>query len=195
MEKSSDFNAIWNENIEFENPLFVGTIRVYSDKTATTLKENPTVAYLVQNMLMNWGKEYRRFLIGQGHTLVGILPVFASERIENRYINDATDVYYLDERERIILVNDKPHQTAERYCRDSKLEILYDALQRILEPLSKVIKCGFEVHSNDKLRKCHPFVVSYCCNLPESKNMIRMMHVCTLHPCVQCSSVWDYIYT
>lgn len=50
-------------------------VEVYSDETATTLKEKATVDYPVHEVLMNFTKELRQYLIDHGHTLAGVLPV------------------------------------------------------------------------------------------------------------------------
>lgn len=94
VEKSIDFNAICNENVENGNPLFVGVMQLCSDNTATPSKTDATVAYPVHIVLLNFTKEYRRFLIDHGHILVGLLPVFASECNKEENDSYTTDDYY-----------------------------------------------------------------------------------------------------
>lgn len=68
-----------NKTLKESNPFFVALVQVYSDKPATTLKANATVAYPVNTVLLNFSKEFRRYLIDHGHTLVELLPVSTSE--------------------------------------------------------------------------------------------------------------------
>lgn len=91
--------ATWNETVENGNHLFDSLIQVFSEKAATTLKVTATVAYLVHMVLLDFTKEYHRFLIDYGHTLVGWLPVFASIWNEKENNNDTKDAVYQNEEE------------------------------------------------------------------------------------------------
>lgn len=53
---------------------------------------------------------------------------------------------------------------------------------------------GFVVLWSDRFWKCHPVVESYCCDMPESTDMIGVKHGRTSHPCALCMSTWDDIY-
>lgn len=55
--------------------------QVYSDKTATSLKSNPTNVYPVHIVVLKFIKEYRRYSIYHGHTLHGALPVSTFKNI------------------------------------------------------------------------------------------------------------------
>lgn len=54
---------------------FVGMVQFFKDKTATTLKTNAIVAYLVLVVLLNFTQKFRSFFVFHGHTFVVLLPV------------------------------------------------------------------------------------------------------------------------
>lgn len=169
-------------------------IQVYFGKTATTLKANATVAYPVHIVLLNFTKEYRRFFIENWYTLVRLSPIFASKCNEAGFDNETIDGYYRYEEERVIPVNDELHQPPKRHGRDTEMEILQGALQRILKPLSTAMKSWFEVLPSTRFWKFCPVVVSYFCDLLESKEMPRVKNDRKSLSCVRDMSTWDDIY-
>ena len=72
--------------------------------------------------------------------------------------------------------------------RTHKMEIIHEALHDILHPLSKASCTGFEVRpSTGGIWTCYPRIVSYCCDIPESKDISCVKHgILTLSPCVRC---------
>lgn len=52
----------------------VSFIQVYPDKTESMMKHGEVMMYSVHGLLLNFSVVFRRNLIENGHTLVGILP-------------------------------------------------------------------------------------------------------------------------
>lgn len=48
---------------------------MYTNKTATILRSNAVVTRPVHVVLLDVAEEFRRHLINDGHTIVGLLPV------------------------------------------------------------------------------------------------------------------------
>lgn len=68
----------WVECEPDNKPSFVGIVYVCTDKTATILKANATVAYSVHVILLNYTKEFCQYLIDHEHTFARLLPVFTA---------------------------------------------------------------------------------------------------------------------
>ena len=81
----------WNDDNEDLPKSFVGMFQLYTDKTATTLKANATVAHPVHVVLLNVTREFRLKLINGGHTLVGLLPVATLENDSEEYDDQCND--------------------------------------------------------------------------------------------------------
>lgn len=56
---------VWNENVYKQNAFFVCMTKVYTDKTASTLKTNLIVAYPVCIVFQNFSLQFFRYLIIQ----------------------------------------------------------------------------------------------------------------------------------
>lgn len=102
VQRTTDFDVTWNEDFGNDESSFVGMLQLYSDKTATTLKASATVAYPVHLVLLNFTAEYRRHLIDHGYTIVGLLPVSASESTEDTFKN-STEEENMTEGQKVII--------------------------------------------------------------------------------------------
>lgn len=58
--------AIWNEDCEHQGIFFVVIVQDYTDRTATTLIANATVAYLARIVLLSFRNAFRRFSLTTG---------------------------------------------------------------------------------------------------------------------------------
>lgn len=136
-------------------------IQIHSDKTATTPKENATVVYSIQIVQIILTKDFQRFLINHGNTIVVLLPVLASASSEETRDDDTPE--NCDEKceKTIIPHTDELHQDAKIYEKEIMIEILYTCVERICEPLSKVLEDGFTTSSKTKKWRCYPGVILY----------------------------------
>lgn len=78
MTGSKSKNVVWNESICDKISNSVRKVEVYSDKTATKLKENAIVEYPVHVVLLIFTKGFRRYIIDHGNTLAVLLAVAKS---------------------------------------------------------------------------------------------------------------------
>lgn len=52
---------------------------------------------------------------------------------------------------------------------------------------------GFSVDVSGKQWKCHPTLISYCCDIPEGKDMSGVKHGATTCPCICCLTTQEEI--
>jgi len=181
-------DSFWVDSVADKNSSFVGFFQLYSDKTAMTLKSNAMVAYPVHLVLLNASPSFRRWLIDNGHTLLGFLPA--------EFHNDDIQVEDLEEESRkvgasnVIELNDYIRHTTEQSGRVLKLEMLHKCMGRILQPLLQSHLTGFRVeNSTGSTWTCFPLFTSYCCDIPEAKDMSCVKHGTRgPRPCVRCMS-------
>ena len=189
--RSSDPNTFWVDTCTEGGASFVGFLQIYSDKTAMTLKSNAMVAYPVHVVFLNTTTSYRRWLIDNGHTIVAFLPVqYYSDPVDGDptgegmgVINDSGD--YVDG---VVGLSDSIRQTSDARARIDKLKTLHAAMSLILKPLQETALSGFTV--SDCLENnwyCFPLITSYCCDIPESKDISGVKHGGSgPFPCVRC---------
>lgn len=129
VQRSAIRTAFWNDCSNWENPSFVGMVQVYTDKTATTFKSNAIVPYPVHVVLLNFIPSFRRFLIDNGYTFAGLLPVCTStdeheereeQMVEHKIGKDRT----------VVPLSDALPARMIRDARTMKLQVLHDAMRR-----------------------------------------------------------------
>lgn len=126
---------------------FVGMLQLYSDKSRTTLKESAFQFYPFHITLLNFCDEYRRQCIINGLSLVAFLPVTYYRRFNGERIKSGLD-------------------------RLERLKMLHLSINCILSDLKEVAYRGFTCMDKENIpRVCHPCIGSYCCDLPEGKDL------------------------
>lgn len=74
---------LWNADDNERPRSFLGLLKLYSDKKATSLKQIALFACPVHVVLLNLNAKQRRYLVDHGHTLFGFFPI-QSEEMEIR---------------------------------------------------------------------------------------------------------------
>ena len=111
------------------------------------MKESACQIHPLHATVLNFHEVYRRKCIVSGETFIAFLP---------------TSFYTLEDEV-------KHPANADRA---QKLRLLHKAMEIALEDLRKFEYPGFECNDGDGIqRMCHPCLVSYCCDLPESKDL------------------------
>lgn len=67
-------NAVWKERSKRDCKCFVRIVKVFPDKTETTLTSNALVVYPVDMVLRISFAVYQRWLIEKGRNFMGLLP-------------------------------------------------------------------------------------------------------------------------
>lgn len=126
---------------------FVGMLQLYSDKSRTTLKESAFQFYPFHVTLLNFSDNYRRQCILNGLSLVAFLPVSFYRNINGERVKSGIN-------------------------RLERLNMLHLSIRYILSELKEVAYRGFSCEDKEgSTRVCHPCIGSYCCDLPESKDL------------------------
>ena len=154
IERSED-SVIWKTMQMHGVESFVGLGQLYSDKSSTTLKARGFTFYPLHLILLNYSTELRRKLITSGMTVVGYLPV----------------KFYHGENEM------SATKVNNQNLRQVRLEAIHGVIEKILEPLAAIAKMGFDcVDSSNIRRNCHFALGSYCCDIPEAKDMTGVLN-------------------
>lgn len=93
---SFDDRNVWSEKGYGNCKSFVGTVEIFSDKTATTLKNTALVVHQVHTILLNNFIRVRQRLMDILLTLVGFLRVYCSNKVlqdKGREEDDDMSVY------------------------------------------------------------------------------------------------------
>lgn len=183
---SIDSSALCTDSIRSAFSSFVGMLQIYTDRTAATLKWSVAVAYPVQVVLLNFLKDYCRYLIDHVYTFVGLLLEFAAVSDHNRDCDEPNDAGSELASDSVIPLADKLPQTSDKIRRSVKIAFLHWAMQKILFYLSACVENGVDVSVCEKAWKCHPVIISYCRDIPEEKDMSGVKHGTTAHSCVRC---------
>ena len=188
--ESQYHDIFWNEESPYTAKSCVGFLQIYTDKTVTTLKANALVAYPIHIVFANATVKFRRFLIDNGHTIVGFLPVEFRTFVDSWFDIDKMDV--VDELEVVnnthVPVEDFVPHTSSSRGRVAKLETLHKVMLLIFKPLLNARLKGFEAFFGNVDRwNIFPILVSYCCDIPECKDMSAVKHGLSCQmPCVRC---------
>ena len=71
--------------------------------------------------------------------------------------------------------------------RPVKMGILHNSMMEILQPLLDVCITGFKIQREHCTLICYPMFMSYCCDIPEAKDMSAVRHnLNTKCPCHRC---------
>lgn len=167
---SNDEDVYWNSNSSVGPLSFLGCLQMFTDKSKTSLKTKAMVAYPVHITFENFTNSFRRHLISKDLTIVGYLPTKLLS------LNDYSDD------------DDEAVQTTLSSGRQTRLSILHNSLQSILSPLINITSKGFSCTDSTGIQlKCFPVLTSYCCDLPEAKDIAGVIAgVNTQFPCHRC---------
>jgi len=193
--KCPEMEVIWYENGECKS--FTGLCQVFTDKTASSLNAKAMTAHAVHLTLLNFDKRFREWLINHGHTIIGFLPTKmnavdfveddckgAIDTDENEHIPNGSATDY------VIPLNDRLEMTSNNNGRLQKMNVIHSVMKDILSPLTETNKIGFKCETKDGRKYyCHPIICSYCCDIPEGKDLSGIRHnTNTKYPCIRCLS-------
>ena len=215
VKSSTDTNVYWSDSKESQS--FPGFIQIFTDKTVTTMKANGMAAHAVHAVFLNASKSYRRFLIDNGHTIIGFLPTYildVSPACFHDTVQDNEHIQVLRETDldelisadllsakssiegnhgigsttNVVELLDNVTLTSTAKGRQVKIGLLYLAMKTILKGISDTSVNGFDIElCEGEGKKCFPLLVSYCCDIPEAKDMSAVKHnLSTSFPCHRC---------
>lgn len=159
-------------------------VQVYTYKTASTLIANATVAYLVYVILLKVKKKFRSYLIDHEYNFSGLLPVSRAADFNVADENDGGNKRYGE----IVPLLEEFRSTSHRDGTDFKLQVLQNAMKKVLASLNRHQTYGFEVKEMGMFWVCYVIITSYCCNIPDSKDMSKIKQNGTFLLCVRCLS-------
>jgi len=206
---SDSENSIWFDDDEKKS--MVGYIQIFTDKTKAALKSDSFAAHAVHVTYMNFTKAFRRKMIQAGHTLIGFLPVSLDSSATQRVQDDTQTEQYLnykllreieteefdnnsdqldcdDNNPELIALLDGVHLTTQAKGRHIKQELIYRSMKKMLSPLMEASTTGFPYTRSSKMTwYIFPHLMSYCCDIPEAKDMSAVRHnLSTMRPCHRC---------
>ncbi len=217
---STDANLVWHDNDKIKS--FGGFVQIFTDKTVTTLKCNGMAAHAVHAVLLNTTKKYRRYLIQNGYSIIGFLPTCIHDVRESTGLSqnpnnfggisftecdeaelisaDLTSVQdqlETDNRngQTVLELMDKVTLTSTAKGRHVKMGLLHKSMKIILRDLANSSEYGFPITLNNGVKlTCFPQLISYCCDIPEGKDMTAVKHnLNTLFPCHNCLVLFEDI--
>lgn len=151
VQSSLDDKVIWKTMEHDGRQSFVGFVQIYSDKSATTLKARGFSFYPIHLVLLNFSTDLRSQLITSAATVVGYLPVGFDD-------SDSS-------------LNESQGKADARY-RKQRRQVIHNTIEEIFSPLAAIAKIGFDCTDSDNVsRLCHVALGSYCCDIPEAKDM------------------------
>lgn len=185
---TTDISVVWNDNIPSTPRSFVGFLQFFSDKTATTLTSSAFVAYPLHAVFLNTSPEHREWLINNGYTIIGFLPVSTSDSNTEQNDMDSTAKDSLDGDSNVEPLDDEVRLTSTSNGREQNMLVLHNALKTALKSLEDVAPTGFLVSSRSSgTWRCFPALVSYCADIPEAKNLTTVKHgLAVTRPCHRC---------
>ena len=87
----------------------------------------------------------------------------------------------------IVALLDKITLTSTGIGRSVKMGLIHNAMTKLLQPVLDVTLRGFEIPWNSCTFTCFPMLMSYCCDIPEAKDMSACLHnITTKCPCHRC---------
>lgn len=184
--KSGDPSIMWRDG-RCGAKSFAGLLQLFSDKTFATLKAGSFSAYALHICFLNVSRKARQFLIDNGYTLLGFLPT----KSQNEKSNEATYEFTLENVE-FEPLEDELKTMSDRDGRSKNMEILHEAMAQAIEPIAKLHLEGFTIITKECTWICHPILFSYCCDIPEAKDIFSIRHgINTNRPCVNCLCTSD----
>ncbi len=211
---SSSADVVWHNDRHKKS--FIGYLQLFTDKTVTSLKASGMVAHAVHATFINFSKDFRRFLIRNGHTIIGFLPTSSiasstelpTKQIISSSINNSIISRFMNEdnssmhrtdfpvdnindnasSDNFVPLDDNVHLTSSASGRQLKILLIHNAMLQLLEPLLHNFRTGFETQISPNITwNCFPFLVSYCCDIPEAKDISAIRHnMNTNCPCHRC---------
>ena len=189
---SGDSTTIWNDHDGTLPRSFVPFIQLFTDKTASSLSTSAYTAYPIHAVVMNTSPERREWLINNGLTILGFLPAHASQTTDSGmdHVDNEDNPPSEGIDKPLIELEDYVDQTSSTNGRDSNMRILHHALRTFLSPLESLANHGKTILFNPtSIWSWFPLLVSYCCDIPESKNLFAVKHgTASDMPCVRCES-------
>ena len=184
---------------------------MFTDKTVAALKSNSFSAHAVHITLLNFSKAFRRRMIQEGHKVLGFFPVAVDssvpeaptamldtehpfnyntlQRIEREEHTENTDhLHGENETAEFVSLTERVRLAFEPKGRHVKQEIIYMSMKKLFSPLLQKSSAGFDCQSSTGVTyKCFPHLISYCCDIPEAKDMSAIRHnLVTNRPCHRC---------
>jgi len=146
----------------------VGFVQLFTDKTTTALGSAGIDGYPAHVVMMNFPTHFMEWCIRHGLTCTGFLPV-STEMVTPHS-------------------SERPRFPTGEEERSVRMGLLHAAVERILEPLSLAACNGFPVDLDGPLHvRCHPVLFSFCCDIPEAKDMTALKHGSrTAYGCHRC---------
>lgn len=168
VESSPCTDIVWVESKNEIKLCFIVMVQMYRKIAACTLKANMIVPYPVHSALLNFTQEFCPFFIDHGHKIARLLPDSRASRwCQESYFGNTADG-------EVVSMSDELQRTNRRYGRDFKLRVLRKTMEMILLPVMTGRRYGFDVSVRNKQRVLHPIIASYCCNIPEVKDMSKI---------------------
>ena len=184
-------DVIWNDDDPTFPKSFVPFIQVFTDKTATSLSSSAFVAYPIHLVVLNTSAERREWLINNGLTILGFLPASVASGDDSKpdFSSNILNTPSADDAS-IIDLRDGISSTSSSSGRETNMLVLQNAISTALKSLDDIALKGYAFRASDSsLWNWFPLLVSYCCDIPEAKNVFAIRHgTRTIMPCVRCTS-------
>lgn len=175
---------------------FVVIVRVFTNKTASTLSSFPFIEYPIHVKFLNTSPSDLEWLINNGYTIIWFLPVSTSEvsaeQDEKDFSVPESEYEFPQVAERAL--DDDVRLTSSSDGREQNMFVLQAALSRALSSLEDMADKGFSFHTNKGMWNCFPIMVSYCSYIVEAKNVSAVKHnLSVVRPCHRCiATVSDF---
>lgn len=174
------WTVFWQEHVVDGSRSLVWMDEDHTDETASSLKESANISCLVYLRLLKVLKNFCRFLIDHGHSVVALWSVVTSEKSTDAEDKDAA-IKHSD----ILLYGDVPfsHEltlTSRVADSDSKLKVFHKAMQSVLGSVNDTERPECQSSICDKQWTCHPWIASNSSPTPEQKSMSGVKRCGTL---------------
>ena len=164
IELSEEADVRWYEEEVDGQQSAIAFLKLYSDKSKTTMKVSGLTFYPLHVNIMNLSESTQNMLCSHGHTLVAFLPV------------EFKHVLSLIEAEHISL------------SRLDRMKNVHYVIGEIMKPLSYNEERGIHCKTVDGHSiRLHMVLGSYIADIPEQKDMVCVKYSNrTKHPCPRC---------
>ena len=185
-------DSMWNDSDDSSPKSFVTFLQIFTDKTASSLSSSAYTSYPIHCTVLNVTPERREWLINNGLIIIGFLPAAIGKSADD---NSYEPNFPSDSDEgcpspNIIQLEDDVHDTSSTHGREANMIVLQHALKTFMEPLENIATTGHTIKMQDSsLWNWFPLLTSYCCDIPEAKNVFTIKHgTSSPMPCVRCTS-------
>ena len=185
--------TFWNDYAHDLPRSFVSFLQVFTDKTASSLSSTAFTAYPIHVVVLNTTPERREWLINNGLTIVGFLPASTVATEDIDYETDVDDELRHDDESLSstrIPLDDHVELTSDTDGRESSMRVLHSCISYCLSKLESISVTGQNiVFPGIGSWNWFPLLCSYCCDIPEAKNIFTVKHgnKCTM-PCIRCTA-------